>query len=107
PADFTILENGVQQRIDFFDHPLNRESGKSAAGNTTDPASAGSTPQDPKSRGPRNIIFLVLDRQTIEASNMKHVREGVIKYIREQITDTDMVGLFAITGGLQLLAPFT
>jgi VWFA-related protein len=35
------------------------------------------------------------------------VREGTLKYIREQISDTDTVALFAVTSGLQLLQPFT
>jgi len=49
----------------------------------------------------------VLDGQTTEGANLKHVREGVIKYIRERIQDSDSVALFAISGGLQLLQPFT
>src|SRR5213595_2153744 len=56
---------------------------------------------------PRNIISLVLDGQTTEGANLKHVREGVTRYIRERVQDSDSVALFAISGGLQLLQPFT
>ncbi len=35
------------------------------------------------------------------------MREGIIKYIRERISDNDSVALFSISGGLQLLQPFT
>jgi len=38
---------------------------------------------------------------------LKHVRDGMTKYIRERISDSDSVALFAISGGLQLLQPFT
>jgi len=52
---------------------------------------------------PRNIIALVLDGQSTEAANLKHVREGIMKYVRERISDGDSVALFSISGGLQLL----
>ena len=38
---------------------------------------------------------------------MKRVREGTLRYIREQISVTDTVALFSVTSGLQLLQPFT
>src|SRR5262249_43313640 len=47
------------------------------------------------------------DGQTTEGANLKHVRDGVIKYINERINGSDSVALFAISGGLQLLQPFT
>src|SRR5207253_5379599 len=50
---------------------------------------------------------LVLDGQSTELANLKHVREGMLKYIRERISENDSVALFSISGGLQLLQPFT
>jgi len=35
------------------------------------------------------------------------VREGIVKYIRERISDNDSVALFSISSGLQLRQPFT
>ena len=35
------------------------------------------------------------------------MREGIVKYIRERISENDSVALFSISGGLQLLQPFT
>src|SRR5713226_6965015 len=110
PEDFTVFENGVPQKIDFFDATL-----------TTSEAAQPIRPNDPtqppndstrlKSRTPngfpRNIIALVLDGQSTEVANLKHVREGMMKYIRERISDSDSVALFSISGGLQLLQPFT
>jgi VWFA-related protein len=104
PDDFTVFENGVQQKIEFFDSTL------STGGVAGQPATATVSTQ-PNSRNPtgfpRNIIALVLDGQSTELANLKHVREGMMKYIRERISDSDSVALFSISGGLQLLQAFT
>ena len=102
--DFVISENGVPQHVEFFDSTLTSEK------RTGRPATAtGSTEARPAppSGLPRNIIALVLDGQSTELANLKHVREGIEKYIRERISDSDSVALFSISGGLQLLQSFT
>ena len=99
--DFTVFENGVEQRVQFFEPPLIGSE------------QASSPRPDQKGLRPtsdvvsRNIISLVLDGQTTDPANLKQVREGIIKYIREQIADTDTVALFSITSDLRLLQPFT
>src|SRR5260370_19898324 len=104
PEDFTVFENGVPQKIEFFDSTL------TSGNETAQPITAtGSTEPKPRTLSgfPRNIIALVLDGQSTEAANLKHVREGMVKYIRERISDSDSVALFSISGGLQLLQAFT
>ena len=101
--DFTVSENGVPQKIEFFDSTL---TSNEAAQPTTATVSTGPRPRPPNGF-PRNIIALVLDGQSTEVANLKHVREGIVKYIRERISDSDSVALFSISGGLQLLQPFT
>jgi VWFA-related protein len=102
--DFTVSENGVPQHIEFFDSTLTSETGAGRPVTTI-----GSTEPKPGTPPglPRNIIALVLDGQSTELANLKHVREGVEKYIRERISDSDSVALFSISGGLQLLQSFT
>src|SRR2546421_12289728 len=104
PEEFTVSENGVPQKIEFFDSTL---TSSSEAGQ---PAKA-VVSTEPKSQTPngfpRNIIALVLDGQSTELANLKHVREGMVKYVRERISDSDSVALFSISGGLQLLQSFT
>src|SRR6266550_5037187 len=104
PEDFTVFENGVPQKIQFFDSTL-------TSGNETAQPITATGPTEPKPRipsgFPRNIIALVLDGQSTEAANLKHVRDGMVKYIRERISDSDSVALFSISAGLQLLQPFT
>ncbi|HKO62029.1 MAG TPA: VWA domain-containing protein [Pyrinomonadaceae bacterium] len=99
--DFILSENGVQQNIEFFDSTLAGGTETNSTGTVVS-----TSPQSPPQL-PRNIIALVLDGQTTEGANLKHVRGGMTKYVRDQITSGDSVAIFAISGGLQMLQPFT
>jgi len=101
--DFTVSENGTPQKIEFFDSTLTSANETAQPGKTLSTETVSRT----SSVFPRNIIALVLDGQSTELANLKHVREGMVKYIRERISDTDSVALFSISGGLKLLQPFT
>lgn len=101
PEDFEIFENGVRQRVEFFDPPL------SLGGTAGQPEGAPPAASGLPGGKPLNIISLVIDGQTTELANLKHVREGTIKYIRERVADTDTVAVFAVTNGLRLLQTFT
>ena len=94
--DFIVTENGVPQKIEFFDAPLSRKPGESVVGA---PA--------PETAPPRNYVSLVLDYQTTDVTNLKQVREGAIKYVREQVTDADAVAVLSVSNSLQMLQPFT
>ena len=104
PEDFTVYENGVPQKIESFDSTLTSVNG--GAQRTTTTVSTEPGPSTPNGI-PRNIIALVLDGQSTEAANLNHVRAGMVKYIRERISDNDSVALFSISAGLQLLQTFT
>jgi VWFA-related protein len=101
--DFTISENGVQQKIEFFDAPL--------AGTKRDPTAAapgkpsGETPGPPTAA--RNYVALVIDSQTTDVTNLKQVREGMLKYAREQLTNADIVALLSVSNDLHLIQQFT
>ena len=93
--DFTITENGVAQKIEFFDAPLLRpDAGKPGEQLTTTTV-------------PRNYVSLVLDFQTTDVTNLKQVREGAIRYVREQMTDADAVAVLTVTNSLRMLQSFT
>jgi VWFA-related protein len=99
PEEFTIFENGVRQTVEFFDPPL--------AGDDRNQPNA-SPAQSIKSSGmPTNIMSLILDGATTDLTNMKQVREGVIKYIHERIAETDTVAVFGVSTDLRVLQPFT
>src|SRR5438128_2077111 len=104
--EFTLYENGVQQKIEFFDSTLASGNDAGQATIVTNAAELGRVPRQPGGL-PRNIIALLLDGQTTEGANLKHVRDGIIKYIRERTSADDSLALFSIGGGLQLLQPFT
>ena len=98
PEDFTISENGIPQKIEFFDAPL---VGPGTVAPGTVAGASG------PSAAPRNYVSLVLDSQTTDVTNVKQVREGAIKYVREQVTDADAVAVLAVTTDLRMLQPFT
>src|ERR1041384_6286445 len=103
--DFTVIENGVPQKITFFDSTLTAATEVTQSTDAVEPAET--KPRTTPTGFPRNIVALILDGQSTEPANLKHVREGILKYIRERISENDSVALFSISGGLQLLQPFT
>jgi VWFA-related protein len=108
--DFEVFENGVRQKVEFFNPPLSGGGALAAAtpnGEASRPGVAVASASRAQAGMPRNVISLVLDGLTTDTANMKRVRDGAVKYIKEQVTDGDQVALFAVTGGLQLLQPFT
>src|SRR6185503_17762014 len=105
PEDFTITEDGHAQKIEFFDAPTVRievhKPGDTVVAAAPAPASPLAT------TAPRNYVALVLDSQTTDITNLKPVRDGMIRYIREQITDADAVAVLSVTNSLRMLQPFT
>src|SRR6185369_15803117 len=95
-------EDGQSQKIEFFDAPVVRTETRKPGETTVQSAGA-----DTSSTPTRNYVALVLDSQTTEFANLKSVREGAIKYVREQVTDADAVSIMSVTNGLQMLQPFT
>src|SRR5258707_7394311 len=65
PEDFTVSENGVPQKIEFFASTLT--SGSEAGQPTNASVPTQPKPQTPNGF-PRNIIALVLDGQSTEAA---------------------------------------
>jgi VWFA-related protein len=104
PEDFVITENGQPQKIEFFDAPLSKtETHK--PNDTAAPATTTTTSTSPTA--PRHYVSLVLDSQTTGLTNLKQLREGAIKYVREQVTEADAVAILSVTNALQMLQPFT
>ena len=92
--DFTVFEEGTRQTIEFFDPPLSLQGASRTAG-------------DAAAAAPSNIISLVLDEQTTEQTNLTAVRDGTLRYVREQLTGADIVSVFSVAAGLRLVQPFT
>ncbi len=97
--DFTVFENGVRQLVDFFDPPL---AGGERIQSDADPK------RPVKSSGRQtNILSLILDGATTDLTNMRQVRESILKYIREHVTENDAVAVFGVSTDLRVLQPFT
>src|ERR1051326_2266795 len=64
--DFTIIENGVAQKIEFFDAPLSRSESKTATAGVT---STTTTTTTAPANAPRNYVALVIDSQTTDITN--------------------------------------
>src|SRR6187402_595382 len=62
--DFTIIENGVAQKIEFFDAPLSNTETKSAPAAAAAPDVATAT--TPPASVAHNYVALVLDSQTTD-----------------------------------------
>jgi len=101
--DFTITEDGRAQKIEFFDAPVARTETRKPG----ETVAAAPTGAETSTTPPRNYVALVLDSQTTDFTNLKPVREGAIKYVREQVTDSDAVAILSVTNGLKMLQPFT
>ncbi|HEX3253295.1 MAG TPA: VWA domain-containing protein [Pyrinomonadaceae bacterium] len=101
--DFVVTENGQPQKVEFFDAPLSgsTEAHKAVAAGGVETTAA------PPTTAPRNYVSLVLDFQTTDVTNLKPVREGAIKYVRERVTDADAVALLTVTHGLRMVQTFT
>ena len=99
--DFSVFEDGVAQKVEFFSPPL--DGGNDAS----QPKAVAPAPPGVSKSEPTNIISLVLDGATTDPVNFKQVREATLKYLRERITGADTVGMFSIANDLQLLQPFT
>jgi VWFA-related protein len=99
--DFSVFEDGVAQKVEFFSPPL--DGGNDAS----QPKDVAPAPPGVSNSEPTNIISLVLDGATTDPVNFKQVREATLKYLRERITGADTVGMFSIANDLQLLQPFT
>src|SRR5262245_9493995 len=100
--EFSVFENGVAQKVEFFEPPL-IVAGAVSTPKSAEPVSTATPGAEPRA----NIISLVLDGATTDLANFKQVRESTLKYIRERVADTDSVAVFGISNDLQLLQPFT
>jgi VWFA-related protein len=106
--EFAISENGTPQVVEFFDPPLANASEAGVPKPAEPRAPKSLEPSAPKAGGATsNIISLVLDGATTDLTNLKQVRQGMIKYIQDRIGENDSVALFGVSTDLRLLQSFT
>jgi VWFA-related protein len=101
PADFTVAEDGVPQRItslQLVGTPPPEGAAPTAAGASPAPPVEGTAPEQPR------FTALVFDR--LEAKNADISRAGGAAAIANA-GRTDVIGVFSIDHGLRMVQPFT
>src|SRR5262245_49455407 len=88
-ADFEVLEDGVVQKIDTFEHVVPSYGPQAAR------SEPGSQREMVRAVGnPRNRVFLIfLDGAFVDDENARQIKESLRKFLREKVADDDLVGL--------------
>jgi VWFA-related protein len=90
--DFTVLEDGVPQRIDQFylvaDRDLDAETPW-----TPDPAAAGDQPADSDTTPGRRVFVFVFDQPHPAFGNGRRARDAALAFLREQFRAGDVGGV--------------
>jgi VWFA-related protein len=110
--DFTVLEDGVPQRIESFntgsavparveqkgqnDHGGGSVSKSNDAAHTTNQPFAG-----------YRYISLVIDNTSVQAANRDPVERALTRYVRERLRPDDLAAIYAVGNSLSLVQPFT
>ncbi|MDE2927962.1 MAG: VWA domain-containing protein [Acidobacteriota bacterium] len=110
--DFTLIEEGVSQKIGYFQEvflPLTSERVAFArAEPETAPATSPTGPGDDYPATPEKRYLIVLfnfSNANIQDSRM--MRESALRFLDRQLTPQDAVAVLAYDQGLQLLVDFT
>lgn len=103
--DFTVVENGTPQTVEFMDPPTGASVGEATSAAT--PAATTTAAPQRTAAPPRTFVSLLLDLQTTETTQLSSVAKGTERFIRERIGDTDAVAVFRVSNGLQMVQPFT
>jgi VWFA-related protein len=101
PEDFVIEENGKQQKVATFATP--------AENNATPPAlPPGVYSNRPEYRSPgRPITVLLLDAINTPFKDQAYARLQMLKFVQQNFKPNDRMGIFTLTGSLNVLQDFT
>jgi len=117
PSDFQIFEDGQPQPITNFsfvntgaDRPSAANNATTAAAKTERKRDAVRVPVPPARLRPeqvRRTIALVVDDLGLSFESMHFVREGLRKFVAEQVQEGDLVAIIRTGGGVGALQQFT
>ncbi len=111
PSDFEVLQDGKPQKITNFSY-VNTEVGRSAAtANPKEKIKDATVPPPVKitAANAGRIITFIVDDGNCSASTvgMRASREGVEKFIREQMQSTDLVAIYQTRSGSSVFQQYT
>jgi VWFA-related protein len=88
-ADFEVLEDGVVQKVETFEHVLPMPGPYTAR---TEPSSQREMTRELGK--PRSRVFLIfLDGLTVDRAGSHYITEPVVKFLRDTLADDDLVGV--------------
>ena len=101
PEDFLVEENGKQQKISSLLTPADK--------NTAPPAlPPGVYTNRPEYRSPgRPITVLLLDALNTPFKDQAYARLQMLKFVQQNFKPEDRMGIFTLTGSLNVLQDFT
>lgn len=100
PEDFVVEENGKQQKISSFTVPAN------AASPATLPPGVYSNRPQYRSPG-RPVTVLLLDAINTPFKDQAYARAQMLKFVKENVKPDERIGVFTLTGPLNVLQDFT
>jgi VWFA-related protein len=105
-ADFEVFEDGTKQQIGSF-RVVSREPGGVYSGSApaaAKPSAPAAAPAPPKPADPA-VIALVFDRLTPDGRTLTH--KAALRYVGDQPQSPNVLGVFSIDLGLEVLQGFT
>lgn len=103
PEEIEVYENGVKQDITSFELVRIGSTPRETA--TVAPDDADALTRSPF-RGV-NLILVVIDRTSIEPSNLARVSRAAERFFNERLAINDLVAIYAVTNKLVLIQNFT
>ena len=112
--DFTVLEDGVPQKIESFT-PGSVISAKADQKGRTDQKSP--EPLNPNRQQAGDdagrqfsgykFISIAVDNTSVQSANRESVERALSRYLQQQLQRDDLVAIYSITNSLSLVQPFT
>lgn len=109
-SDFTILEDGVAQKIVGFTPSAGSASNTSSPEptKTTGPTAADApAPVQTRPQTEPHLLTVVLDLADNRPENTKNSSDAVLKYLDKTLLTNDYVAIYYIDRGLHMALPFT
>jgi VWFA-related protein len=107
--DFEVYEDGVLQEVTSF-HVI-RGGGKQLAQPAESKRSSEVIAVEPKSPAggemPPHLTIVLLDYSTTRLEHQKLIKEASIKYVEQRLQPSDLMAVFILGNGLQLVTDFT
>ena len=117
PADFTIYEDNVRQKIATFDVEdlfTQEEGDRGTTPQSTPPSAAVVTPSGAPAAGlpgeayqDRRLIILFLDLSSMPVEDLIQAQKTVLQFIDKQLTPSDLLSIVVNAATVKMLQDFT